>query len=339
MTYQNAPKVSIIVPVFNVEKYLKSCIESIQNQSLREIEIICVNDGSTDSSLQILRSIAEKDTRVIVVDQKNAGAGAARNNGVKLAHGTYIGFVDSDDLLYPEMYKELYDKAVATDAEMVISGEIDTFFGDNICFPTKESNIGGSHLELGTFTAIEYPELLQNVFLWNRLYSRKFWLDQELQIPEGRRFAEDICICTQASVLAKRIAYVKGPHYKYRNVRENSLSDTLAKSQNKMDYLVAVKETKDFLKETGEYRFYAKDFLTFAVFLFALLQKRISTSSIHKEFFSGMSDILDEDDFDILKRTWLNEAYPDVIAALQNKKSGLICVKNNVYRLFHKVRK
>lgn len=331
-----APKVSVIVPVYNVDKFLKACIESIQRQTLREIEIICVNDGSTDSSLEILQSMAKKDPRVVVVDQKNAGAGAARNNGVRLARGEYIGFVDSDDIIYPTMYEELYNKAVATKAEMVISGEIDTFFGENICFPIKNSTLIASNLELGTFTAIEYPELLQNVFLWNRLYSRKFWNENALQIPEHRRFAEDLCICTQASVLAKKIAYVKGPHYKYRNKRENSLSDSLAKSQKKLDYLIAFRETKEFLEKTGAYDFYAKDFLTFSVFLFILLQKRLTNYNFHKDFFCGMADMLDEDDFDILKTTWLWDAYPRIFSALRAKKSGWICFENNISVLFDK---
>ena len=90
-------KVSVIIPVYNVEKYLKQNLKSITEQTLKEIEIICVDDGSTDSSYKIIEDFAKKDSRVIPVKQKNGGAGAARNNGLRRARGKYLSFLDSDD--------------------------------------------------------------------------------------------------------------------------------------------------------------------------------------------------------------------------------------------------
>ena len=90
-------KVSVILPVYNVEKYLKECLDSILNQTLQEIEVICVDDGSTDRSLEILREYEKKDKRVIVLTQENKGAGAARNKGLAIAKGEYLSFLDSDD--------------------------------------------------------------------------------------------------------------------------------------------------------------------------------------------------------------------------------------------------
>jgi glycosyltransferase involved in cell wall biosynthesis len=94
------PKVSVIIPVYNVDKYLKQCLDSVATQTLRDIEIICVNDGSTDGSLAILEEYAKKDSRIVVINQKNQGAGLARNKALKCAQGRYFVFMDSDDF-YP----------------------------------------------------------------------------------------------------------------------------------------------------------------------------------------------------------------------------------------------
>ena len=91
------PKVSVIIPVYNVEKYLKQCLDSVVNQTLKDIEIICVNDGSTDNSLEILEEYAQKDNRIIIISQENQGQSVARNIALEKATGEYVGFVDSDD--------------------------------------------------------------------------------------------------------------------------------------------------------------------------------------------------------------------------------------------------
>ena len=101
------PKISVIVPVYNVEKYLARCLDSIINQTLADIEIICINDGSTDNSLEILNDYAKKDSRIKIIDQTNAGLSCARNAGMQIAQGEYIGFVDSDDWIDLDFYEKL----------------------------------------------------------------------------------------------------------------------------------------------------------------------------------------------------------------------------------------
>ena len=105
------PKVSVIIPVYNVGKYLRKCLDSVINQTLKDIEIICVNDGSTDNSGKILDEYAAKDKRIKVIHQENQGLGAARNVGIDLAKGEYIGFVDSDDWISTGFYEKLYETA------------------------------------------------------------------------------------------------------------------------------------------------------------------------------------------------------------------------------------
>ena len=124
-----SPKVSVIIPICNVEQYLEECLNSVVNQTLEDIEIICINDGSTDASLSILESFAERDSRIVVVDKANAGYGAAMNDGLNLATGEYIGIVESDDYILPEMYERYYALAAAFNLDFVKS-DFKIFWGD-----------------------------------------------------------------------------------------------------------------------------------------------------------------------------------------------------------------
>lgn len=116
------PLVSVVVPIYNVEKYLPTCLDSILAQTLSQIEIIGVDDGSTDGSGQILEEYARKESRIRAIHQANAGLGPARNVGIDIARGQYIGFVDSDDWVHPDMYEKLYEIAKRTDADVVTCG-------------------------------------------------------------------------------------------------------------------------------------------------------------------------------------------------------------------------
>ena len=112
---------SIIVPVYNVENYLIRCLDSLVNQTLKEIEIICINDGSKDNSLNILEEYAKKDSRIIILNQENAGLSAARNAGMEIAKGEYIGFVDSDDWVDLDFFEKLYIAAKNNDCDIAVA--------------------------------------------------------------------------------------------------------------------------------------------------------------------------------------------------------------------------
>ncbi|MBP3846437.1 glycosyltransferase [bacterium] len=114
------PKVSVIIPVYNVEKYLRECLESVVNQTLKDIEIICVNDGSTDNSLDILNEFSNKDNRVKIINKTNGGLSSARNAGMAAAQGEFIGFLDSDDYIDLNFYESLYNRAKETNSDIVV---------------------------------------------------------------------------------------------------------------------------------------------------------------------------------------------------------------------------
>ena len=116
---ESVPKVSIIVPVYNVERYLEQCLSSIRAQTLGDLEIICVNDGSTDGSLEILRRHASEDQRIRLIDKPNAGYGHTINRGIECASGEYVGIVESDDFVEPRMFETLYERAKADDLDIV----------------------------------------------------------------------------------------------------------------------------------------------------------------------------------------------------------------------------
>lgn len=117
-------KVSVIIPVFNTEKYISKCLSSLVNQTLDDIEIICVNDGSTDNSLEIIEKIANNDARIKIINQEHKKQGAARNSGLKIAEGEYIGFVDSDDWIDLNYYEMLYNTAKKYDADIALATNV-----------------------------------------------------------------------------------------------------------------------------------------------------------------------------------------------------------------------
>ena len=131
-------KVSVIIPVYNTEDYLKECIESLVNQTLREIEILIVNDGSTDSSLEIMKEFKNKYPNIIkIFDKVNGGQASARNYALPFAQGEYLGFVDSDDWVDSTMYEEMYEKAEKEDSDIVICDMVDHFPDRTVCYPSS----------------------------------------------------------------------------------------------------------------------------------------------------------------------------------------------------------
>lgn len=160
------PKVSVIVPVYNVERYLARCLDSLIAQTLEDIEIICINDGSTDGSVDILTEYSKKDNRINVLSQVNSGIGVARNKGISSASGEFIGFVDSDDFLDKDFYEKLYNAAKSENAEIACSGvirenrkksrELVKFDELTVCHCVQEK-----------FDMAKAPE---HSYVWNKIY-------------------------------------------------------------------------------------------------------------------------------------------------------------------------
>lgn len=222
-------KVSVIVPVYNVEKYIKKSLNSIINQTLKEIEIICVNDGSLDKSRDILERYSKKDSRIIIIDKENGGLSSARNAGMKVAKGEYIAFVDSDDWIKETMYERLYNNAKQNDSEMVICAVHK--YDDSkrrIVDDDRYYTLGYFEPKFfeGTFTHYDTADFLLQVCVmaWNKIYKREFLEAKNAKFPEGLIF-EDGPFFFSIYFDMQRVSLVKDFLYYYRVNRPNSIID------------------------------------------------------------------------------------------------------------------
>lgn len=220
-------KVSVIVPVYNVKKYLAKCLDSIIAQTLKDIEIICVNDGSTDGSDKVLEEYKKKDARIQVVNRKNGGLSAARNTGMPYAKGKYIGFVDSDDYIEPTMYELMYYNAEHFQSQLVICAahKIDDTTG--IVFdddPYYTLGYFPKELDNRAFTHVDTKDFFQDlcVMAWNKLYLRSFLEEKNAKFPDGYIF-EDGPFFTDIYFDMDRVTIVRDFLYYYRVNRANSI--------------------------------------------------------------------------------------------------------------------
>ena len=197
-------KVSIIVPVYNVEKYLKRCLDSLVNQTLKDIEIICVNDGSTDGSLAILDEYVRNDDRIVVINQENSGLSVARNNGIGVAKGEYLGFVDSDDWVSEDYFEKLHNSAIQNNAEIAVGGIIRLHRFNRRKFLTFDKEIVTSDINL-KFELCDMPE---KSYVWNKIYKSSKLKEIGLKFEEGIVF-EDCIFTPQALFYFDKIFFSK----------------------------------------------------------------------------------------------------------------------------------
>ena len=224
----NTPKISIIVPICNVEKYLCQCLESIRKQTLRDIEVICMDDGSTDASSEIIDTFVKKDGRFSVVHKENSGYGNTMNKGFELAKGEYIGIVESDDYIVPKMYEDLY--ALTDDGTVdVVKGNFWDCYDEKDGTVTKVVNRERKEMPdvIEKFYLSEYPQILWgHPSIWSGIYRRDFILSNGIKFKEVEGggwvdnpfFFETLC-------LAKSIKWTRRPYYCYRKTNSASSSN------------------------------------------------------------------------------------------------------------------
>ena len=213
------PLISIIVPVYNVEKYLDLCIDSILNQTYRNIEVILVDDGSTDRSTEMCDSWKKTDNRVTVIHQINQGLSAARNKGIDVAKGYYVAFVDSDDCILPNFCQALIDASISQNSDIVVCGfSLITDEG------AKTKSISYERKCFDTFSALS--KLVSghiHDYAWNKLYKRELWDD--VRYPHGYLF-EDIGTTYKVFLKSKRVSCIPDALYEYRQ-RQGSIVKTM----------------------------------------------------------------------------------------------------------------
>jgi len=249
----SSPKVSVIIPIYNTEPYLRECLESAVNQTLRDIEIICVNDGSTDGSPAILNEYADKDRRIKIINQENKGAGAARNAGLQTAVGEYLSFLDSDDYFMNSMLEKAYKKAKKNDADIV-------------AFKFKRLNMQTGKISRARwrynkkyfpqrypFSYKDAPEGIFKVFTneaWNKIFKREFIAAKNIKFQEIKSCNDLFFVwcaifnAAQIDIADKGLAVLRRGHL--TNIQANN-------DKNTLDFYYAFCHLKEYLKSANKY--------------------------------------------------------------------------------------
>lgn len=301
-------KVSIIVPVYNVEKYLAKCLESLLSQTLKDIEIICIDDKSTDNSLEILKEYASKDDRIKLVEQKiNQGQGFARNVGIKLVQGEYLSFIDSDDFVEPDMFEKMYKQACDLSSEIVIceydrlnekSGKVSkskylhkvskNYTREDITFPV------GVNLEN---RYIDDILLVSPHYSCNKIYKTNFITQNNILFSEERCF-EDVIFVLKSFLLSKNISYTNDVFYHYRIIE----SSTLRHTSNMDEILIKlISDIKIYLDENQLYDRYERNFKYFILANSKNVRRKITRSNA-RTLYLKLSAYLDNDEQKVLWR-------------------------------------
>ena len=227
----NNTKISIIIPVYNVEKYLERCLNSIVNQTLYDLEIICINDGSPDNSLEILERYSKQDKRIKIINQENSGLSVARNTGMEIAVGEYIGFVDSDDWVDSNFYENLYNSAKKYNTDIAVASvlrERKKYSSYRIKYNNEKVYTEKSEI----FNACDCPNIC---YVWNKIYKTEFFKSQNLKFQEGM-FFEDILFTTKILGNSKSLVTVPNTYYHYMVNDGTSIvksNHTLKKNQDR----------------------------------------------------------------------------------------------------------
>jgi len=259
------PKVSVIIPVYNLEQYLRRSLDSVTRQTLMDIEIICINDGSDDGSLAILREYEKADPRIRVIDKKNEGQGLARNIGIDMARGEYLGFVDGDDWIEADMYEKMYHTARKNDADL------------QLCTVTRldtDGNLLGIQCNYDRYIAKRFNNDAI-VFTWNdiadvlfklerfsvnKIYKRAFIKNNDIRFSLHRCY-EDNIFHFRTLFEAERISMVRAPFYNYMFNRKGASSSKTKNvatlfdvNREIIEYMKAHKVNNELVQRFDNYR-------------------------------------------------------------------------------------
>lgn len=308
-------KVSVIVPVYNVEEYIGKCIESLVNQTLEDIEIIAIDDDSTDKSAKIIKEYMKKYPQIQYYKKENGGLSDARNYGLQYATGKYIGFVDSDDYIHIDMYKKMYEKAKKDDSDIV---ECNFYW----VYPKK------SKIDIGPRYKTR-KEILVNarVMACNKIYKKDLLDKAKIEFTKGIRY-EDVEFFYKLVPYIDNVSFVKEPLYYYIQ-RNTSIANT--QNEKNADIFIALNNVIEFYKKNGLYDEYKEELeYTYTRLLLCSSLKRIAKikdKTIRKR---------------LLNKTWieLNEKFPNwkenkILNTNKSKKNKYMLSINRItYRIY-----
>lgn len=323
-------KVSVVIPVYNVEKYLPRCLDSLIEQTLSDIEIICVDDGSTDKSLNILQAYSKKYPNIKIISQNHNSVGYARNVGVKNAVGDYIGYVDADDFAKPDFLEKMYAAAVANDADIVLTNFYIYRNDTSQTYAYRDMVLIHRLSELGVFKASQYPDVLLNFGCWDKLYKHDFLTRNAIAFPENRIY-EDFKYSYDSLVRAERIVVLPDRLYYYRKNAGKSITDQETRNNSfKFDFLKNISEIRTEWTRNPEFEKYFRSPVVYLqIHDGCFHNSNILNKRIFRKFFLSMSSMFDKTDAEIIRKL-KNEKFIEYTNYLLNGDW------ENCYRMFRK---
>ncbi len=258
-------KLSVIIPVYNTRKLVRKCIDSILAQKFKGIEIILVDDGSTDDSLEILREYEKKyPESIVVLTKKNGGQGSARNLGLRIAKGDYITFVDSDDTIAEGMYQEMYDMAIKEKCDIVICGVQDYYEKNG--YRNNRSLFNKKNIPISEAIVHSIPAV------WNKIYKKSLFKGENMFFNESNWY-EDFPLSMQLLMKAKKVCYIDKPFYQYyHRIRSSIHNDNIVRN---LDIIKDYKEVVNFATKYNYYNKYDEE-------IHYLLLKEVYISTINR---------------------------------------------------------
>jgi glycosyltransferase involved in cell wall biosynthesis len=310
------PVISIIVPVYKTEKYIARCLESLVNQTFRDIEIICINDGSPDNAPAICEEYADRDSRIVIFSQTNQGLSAARNTGLAHARGEYIQFCDSDDFYDTSMCEKLYNVIVTSGADIAAAGTkivyengIPAHLGDDEYYRLKFNGLYKINNDIFRKT---------DVSVWNKIFRKKIMDEYDIRFPIGL-FNEDACFFAKYLFVAKYIYYLDRPLYNYVRRAGSIMHISLyLKTPKAIDHVNILYDIEVFMERHGLTREYTSIFV-WMVLSYANYAIWNGTSAIYQEVFDKCAALLKEIDFN---ECMAESYYRDDIIRLYALKKG-----------------
>lgn len=249
--------VTIIIPVYNVEKYLCKCLDSVVSQSIESKEIIIVNDGSSDNSGNIIKDYKNRYPDLIIIDKKNGGLASARNAGIRVATGEFVGFVDSDDFIHKDMYKNLYEKANDKKCDIVMCGHVRVFDDQEETYSYKydEGRVYGSREIIRDFLTHKI-----SLSCCDKLFRKELFIENNLYFSEGK-LNEDIQVVFGLILNSHTICFDRATYYHYYQ-RSGSITKKI-KLNFIIDMLSSLENIKYQLIEKNKYITFQKEFMSF----------------------------------------------------------------------------
>lgn len=283
----NIPEISVIVPVYNSEKYLSKTLESIAKQIFTNFEVIIINDGSTDGSIHIINEFCEKYFQFKCVNIKNSGVSAARNLGISIAKGKYLAFVDSDDFIAPNFLYELYNSIEENNADIACCNYYIHWEKYNISIPNPFA-LSDRVSRADKILNIMIKDIRVHFYLWNKLWKKSLFTDNNIKLPN--MCFEDIVVATRLFYNAKKIVVKSDCLYFYTQHSDSLVNSISAKKFD--DYMLAFASIRNFLEIRQDYKKYSLSYTVLGYKIFIINLKSLLDIHIKNKNFSNiLSDI------------------------------------------------